>query len=245
MSWVFDHSESTLGTRLVLLSVANHADKHGRNAWAAVGTYAEEAHLSVRQTQYALRSLVEIGEVRKTGMHGTRADRRTAVYELASMVDDAQNPHPVPSSDGVQAGPPRGAESGADGVQPVAPKPSLEPSVEPSNTLAPSRRERDPIFDALAEIEGLNLAEIDADTGRRIGVARAKLLRDRAAEGDITPGEIIRRASHWASHFGTATLTAGAIVKWWPRLGAAGNNGRGSGPARTLARAAALREQGR
>jgi hypothetical protein len=154
IAWVFDHSEAELGARLVALSVANHADKFGRNAWAAVATYAGEAHLSIRQTQYALRKLVEMGELVNTGVHGSRADRRTRVYAFPRMSDGAQNPHPV-EPDGVQSSTSRGAESGTHGVHPIAPKPSLN-RPEPSKELAPSKstRERDPLWDVLVECYG-------------------------------------------------------------------------------------------
>jgi hypothetical protein len=135
MSWVFEHSTATLGARLVLLAVANHADKFGWNAWGSVATYAAEARLSVRQTQYALRKLAEIGELQGTGRHGIRADRATVVYRLPKMnPDEVQNPHPA-QLDGVQSTTARGAESGTYGVQPIAPEPSLEPSLEPSKDL--------------------------------------------------------------------------------------------------------------
>src|SRR5271156_2668194 len=73
LSWVFQHSESTLGSRHVLLSIANHAKSDGTGAWPSVATIARESKLSIRQVQYCLVSLVKIGELRVSrgdGPHG-------------------------------------------------------------------------------------------------------------------------------------------------------------------------------
>ena len=83
MSWVFQHSHSRLGARLVLLAIANHADLHGRNSWASVGQLAEESHLSERQARYALRELEHDGEIVRVAS----SPRRTHVYELPGMAD--------------------------------------------------------------------------------------------------------------------------------------------------------------
>ncbi len=179
ISWVLDHSDAELGTRLVAISVANHADKYGSNAWAAVETYASEARLSKRQTQYALKELRETGELRQVGRHGLRADRATQVYEFPAMVDGVQYPHPA-ETHGVQSSTSRGAESGSHGVQPTAPKPSLEPSKNRPKTLAP--RKRDAIWDVLVEVYGE-----PTTSGRGARNAAAKVLRDYGAD----PMEIV------------------------------------------------------
>lgn len=145
MSWVFDHSASKLGARLVALSVANHADKTGRNARASAATYAEEAHLSVRQARRALRDLVEMGEIRSAGRFvpmgktGPREDRATVIYEFPGMVDGVTGRHPVEAergdivdTDGVTSATERGDIHDPSGVTPVSPKPSLGTVLEPS-----------------------------------------------------------------------------------------------------------------
>jgi hypothetical protein len=83
MSWVFQHSTSRLGARLILLAIANHADLHGRNSWASVEQLAEESHLSERQARYALRELETSGEIVQVAI----SPRRTHVYELPGMAD--------------------------------------------------------------------------------------------------------------------------------------------------------------
>ncbi len=137
IGWVLDHSQAELGARLVAISVANHADKNGSNAWAAVATYADEAHLSERQTRYALRKLEASGELRCTGQHGYRSDRMTNVYEFPGMLDGGQILHPV-ASNGGQSTTVRGAILDTNGGHSIAPKPSLEPSTNrPKNKNTP------------------------------------------------------------------------------------------------------------
>ena len=63
MSWVLDHSKSRLAARLVLLSIANHADAYGYNAWPFIPKIAREAHVSERQAQRAILELAGMGEL--------------------------------------------------------------------------------------------------------------------------------------------------------------------------------------
>lgn len=63
MSWVLDHSKSRLAARLVLLSIANHADAYGYNAWPFIPKIAREAHVSERQAQRAILQLAGMGEL--------------------------------------------------------------------------------------------------------------------------------------------------------------------------------------
>lgn len=62
MSSVWEHSSAREGALLVMLAIADFADDLG-NAYPSVETIANKARLSVRMTQYALKSLVESGEL--------------------------------------------------------------------------------------------------------------------------------------------------------------------------------------
>jgi hypothetical protein len=149
MSWVFDHSNATLGARLVALSIANHADKNGREARASVATYADEAHLSERQARRCVAELVELGEIRRAGKHGRRADRLVNVYEFPALADgvtgrqvDERTDRQVASEHGVTSTTPRGDIHDRHGVTPVSGEPSLEPSSEPSEDLGGTAEDR-------------------------------------------------------------------------------------------------------
>ena len=120
LSWVLRHSEERLGNRLVLLVLADHAAEDGTEARPSVATIAREARLSERQVQYALRHLQEVGAIQdeREGPKGVR------VYRVTML----------PPGGAISA--PGGAISDAEGVQPIAPESSLEPSVLPSTSVA-------------------------------------------------------------------------------------------------------------
>jgi hypothetical protein len=77
-------------------------------------------------------------------------------------------------------------------------------------------RQRDPIFEALAEIEGSDLNHL-TKTGRgAINAARRDIL---AASPDVTAEEIRARARVYRRLMPTAPLTATALAKNWARCG--------------------------
>lgn len=200
MAWVFDHSESTLGARLVLLAIANHADKEGRNSWASVRQLAEEARLSERKVQYALRALTKAGEIRSAG----RSKARTNIFDLPGV--GAQSAPRAP--DGVQPTTLQGAILDTQGVNPSAPEPSLEPSL--NQDLAPSGRDpkRDELFEAVMEVSGVDLVEIP-DAARGSYNAAVAGLRKLGATSD----EVRRRAGKaWF------TVTPAALLRHWAEL---------------------------
>jgi hypothetical protein len=82
ISWVLEHSKSELGSRLVLISIANAALDDGTGAWPSVATLAQKSKLSERQVRYCLRKLEEAGELQtqiKSGPYGTN------MYSLPKM----------------------------------------------------------------------------------------------------------------------------------------------------------------
>lgn len=88
-TWVWEHSESTGNSRLVLLAVADAADAHGGNSWPSQDTLASMARVSVRTVRRLVADLVELGELEVIEHAGgtafTRADRRTHLYRLIKM----------------------------------------------------------------------------------------------------------------------------------------------------------------
>lgn len=64
VTWVLEQSQSVLGVRLVLISIASHANREGQQAWPSVDTICLEARLSRREVQYCLRKAEEAGELR-------------------------------------------------------------------------------------------------------------------------------------------------------------------------------------
>ena len=82
--------------------------------------------------------------------------------------------------------------------------------------LAPKARERNLLFDAVAEACQINPTELTQSYRGAFG----KAVKDLKAVG-ATPEEILRRAHNWESLFPQATLTPPALAKHWAQLGQA------------------------
>ena len=82
LTWVIDYERTTgLGTRLVLLSIANHADPRGEYAFASVETMAREANMSRSQAFRCLAFLRETGVVEVMGTHS----RGMRIYRIPGV----------------------------------------------------------------------------------------------------------------------------------------------------------------
>lgn len=125
ISWVLENSESRLGPRHVLISIANHADRLGKNAWPSVATIARESRLSEREVQYALRDLVKLGELKVERSAGPKG---TNLYSLTLMQEFAPRKVCTPAKSDIE-----GVQNTTFGGVDFAPEPSLkQPSLEPS-----------------------------------------------------------------------------------------------------------------
>lgn len=117
ISWVLEHSESRLGPRHVLISIANHAKSDGTGSWPSVQTISHEARLSEREVRYALRELEKSGELQTlkgAGPHGCN------LYSLARM---KRFPHGGQSLQGQKRT--IGGQNRAKKVSDFAPEPSF------------------------------------------------------------------------------------------------------------------------
>lgn len=63
VTWVLELSESTAYSRLVLLSIASHANREGKNAFPSLDTIAREALISRREVIYCIQEMEERGEL--------------------------------------------------------------------------------------------------------------------------------------------------------------------------------------
>lgn len=64
MSWVFEHSAATLGDRLVLLAIADHANNEGLDAFPSVDTIAKKARVDRSTVFRSIERLVALGELK-------------------------------------------------------------------------------------------------------------------------------------------------------------------------------------
>lgn len=99
-SAVWDHSEAKNGARLVLLVIADHAHADGTGCYTSVSTMANQARLSLRGTQEAVRQLEAMGELvtdPQAGPHGTNL-YSVRLPGMAAMSRPPQNMHPPAES---------------------------------------------------------------------------------------------------------------------------------------------------
>jgi hypothetical protein len=88
-TWVWDHSRATGNTLLVLLAIADHASKDGRDAWPGQQRIAAKWRLSVRTVRRCIEELVELEELVLFKYGGPIMDgaagRRTHRYALTML----------------------------------------------------------------------------------------------------------------------------------------------------------------
>lgn len=193
MSWVLRESEATLGDRLVLLVLADHAKGDGTKAWPSLETISREARLSERQARRCLRNLEESGEIVETGT----SRKGTHIYSFPKYKGDNMTPP--------------GGTNHAGGGDRMTPEPSLkQPSVVLMEEPGKNGRTPNPVWDALSELFG-------EPSTRTAQTGRGKVCASLTAAG-ATPDEIFARAKRWAMHFDHATLTDHALEKHWHTL---------------------------
>lgn len=136
LSWALRHSEARQSDRLVLLVLADHAKDDGTAAWPSVQTIAEQARISERQAQRALRSLEAAGEIRQSG----RSKSGTTVWDIEGyrrhegLVAGVSECHPG-GDVGVAVGVTSATEGGDMGVT----RSVLRASVQDPSTTARAR----------------------------------------------------------------------------------------------------------
>jgi hypothetical protein len=101
LSWVLDYSEAEHSARLVLISIANHADKYGRNAWPSVRVIGEESKLSERVVRSAISELERIGELTVEREAGPG---RSNLYSLHKMHPAENAPLQKTTDEGAESG---------------------------------------------------------------------------------------------------------------------------------------------
>jgi hypothetical protein len=116
---VLENSPSEHGARLVMISLAQHANPWWE-AYPSVETIAEEARLSERAARMALRKLEEMGELQAVGVH---EKYKTTVYRLTI----GERGQKFPGADSVSSG----GNITLGAVSDSAPKPTTNHQGEP------------------------------------------------------------------------------------------------------------------
>ena len=217
------HSKAAKTEKLVLLGIANHDGDGG--AWPSVATLARYANCSERHVQRAIQSLVELGEIQVVDQAGgneeTRRDRRPNLYKVLVRcpVDcDGTSQHRTRGdadgtpSNGATESDLRGDISGTNGVTPVSPEPSLEPSSKPIAAAPPetSAKKKDELFEAVARVCGIDWASLTASGRGPLNKAVKELKQVNA-----TVDQVEARAAAFKKQYPDATLTPMALTKHW------------------------------
>lgn len=63
VTWVLEFSDAEGYPRLVLISIASHANREGKNSFPSLDTIALEARVSRREAIYCVQTLEEMGEL--------------------------------------------------------------------------------------------------------------------------------------------------------------------------------------
>jgi hypothetical protein len=171
VGWVLEHSEATGNDRLVMISLANHADEE-RVCWPGVETICHEACVSRATAFRALDRLREQGEIHAVPLSGLtakqreryekiRPDRRPVVYRMTGSHSETA------SNSGVSVDAPRGLTTIPDGVSRVRPEPSVKPSLEPSTSRLSVEKDPPPDWLKRRMIELCSTRGVSTDDAKR------------------------------------------------------------------------------
>lgn len=142
---VWKHSPARGGKLLVMLALADYADEHGWS-YPSVGTLAKKARLSVRAVQFAIRTLVEEGQLKIDEGGGPMGVNRYQVVMQGGA--DSAGVQILRGEAGFTGGVQSATRGGAisdrggeahftGGVKPASPNPSRNPQEEPSEEPPP------------------------------------------------------------------------------------------------------------
>jgi hypothetical protein len=137
-SWVWDHSQADGAGLLVMLAIADAANKEGAASMQSVPTIAKMTHTSPRHVARCIAALLDMGELEKTG---TSARYSTTVYRLPKMGADPVYPTPDTMSGGqddtpdIQVTPPLTSDPSTPDTQVTQPQ-EATPKNNPTSSSA-------------------------------------------------------------------------------------------------------------
>lgn len=179
MTYVFEHSEATLGARLVHLALADYAHDDGTKAFPSLETLCAHAKMSRRGVQDALRRLEADGAIVHTGVTRTG----TKIYSVV-MDRGADSARGADASAGGAESAGRGAESdqrsSSSAPDPLTTRqgPPIDPTAERERARAKLR-----FNGKVVDESALQMAEdVLAEFNRQADPARPKALLTGAGE---------------------------------------------------------------
>lgn len=100
VTWVLENSEATLGSRLILICIASHANREGRNAFPSIDTIAKETLMSRREIIYAIQSMEELGELIVIRGIGRGNPNHYELPKVAFWIEKVQSLHQLEDGKG-------------------------------------------------------------------------------------------------------------------------------------------------
>lgn len=181
-------------TRHVALALSLYMNEKGGSAFPGAERLARDTSLTDRAVRENLKILVERGYLRVLNPGGGRGNAK--VFAAAN-----------PESDDAKPGIP--TQQTLNEVQ------ASSPVVVQESPPAASQRKRDPIFEALAEVCGIDWQEGLTDTSRgRLNSATSELRKVGA-----TPEDIRRRARRYVQLYPHVVVTPQGLTGNWGQLG--------------------------
>ncbi|MGH3415019.1 MAG: helix-turn-helix domain-containing protein [Actinocrinis sp.] len=138
MTWVWNHSRSRHGARLVLLAIADCASGDGGNAWPSNAELRRKSGLGERAVQASLAELVKLGELEVRYNEGPKGCNRYRVVMNDTPAESAP-PQKLRGPDGRK---PKSSQAKTDNPAESAP-PQI--SQEPPQNLHPTPAESAPV----------------------------------------------------------------------------------------------------
>lgn len=155
-SWVWEHSKSEGSARLVLLAIADAANREGMQSFQSAPSLAKMTGLSVRTVWRCIETLEALGEIVKEGRQG---EYQTTIYSLPAVSDCHSANLARRDTGGISAVPKTRAAVPPIGTQPHIPQKDnpnkrasrISANYEPSLDLRAWAKKETPLVDAQIE----------------------------------------------------------------------------------------------
>ena len=202
MGWAFKQNVEP-GPKLVLLSLADHANGHTRLCIPGQKAIAQQCSMSVRTVQRHLVTLEELGFIRREArMRGEGRGRTSDRYYIN---DQRDNPAPARQDDTTNV---TNQDDQYDTVGVAEPEENRKK--EPLSATPPKSERRDNLFEVIAEACGISLTGMTRSARGQLNKA-AKELREVGA----TEEQVRHKAKAYRAQYPNATLTPTALIKHW------------------------------
>lgn len=103
MTWVLEFSLAEGYARLVLISIASHANREGKSAFPSLDTISKESLVSKREVIYCVQSLEEMGELRVERGIGRGNPNHYELPQVSTWLQKVHNMHQLENGKGARS----------------------------------------------------------------------------------------------------------------------------------------------